>query len=250
MKVTALKTPLVVPGEEKTLEEFLDEAVRKLPENSVLAITSKIVAILEGRFLPYDAAKKKSIIEAEAEQYLDANLNQWHVTLAIKGARLIPNSGVDESNANGTLILWPEKPDRSADKIYGYLANRFQHKNFGVILTDSTTSPLRTGVSGIAISYCGLRPLNSLIGQEDLFGRQLKMTRVNVIEGLAASAVLVMGEGAECTPIALLEELDFVNFTQEPPSQEERASLRIALDEDLYAPFLKNAPWQTGGSSL
>ena len=74
------------------------------------------------------------------------------------------------------------------------------------------------------------------------------MTRINVIEGLAAAAVLVMGEGAECTPVAILDDLDFVEFVDGTPSDEERASLEIELEQDLYASFLKRAPWQKGGA--
>lgn len=254
MRVTAIKTAIVRPGAGQTLAQFLDAAIPRVSPRTVLAITSKVVAILEGRCVdaqagaPDFAAYKKQLIEAEAERYIDASENSWGVTLAIKNSRLVPNSGIDESNADGMLILWPQDPDRSCDEIYRYLRDRDGIKDFGVILTDSTTAPMRTGVNGVAIAYAGLKPLRDLIGQDDLFGRKLKMTRINVIEGLAAAAVLVMGEGAECTPVAILDDLDFVEFVDGTPSDEERAGLEIELEQDLYASFLKRAPWQKGGA--
>lgn len=268
MKVTAIKTAIVRPGAGETLAGFLDAAIPRVAPHTVLAITSKVVAILEGRCVALEGAgagdgadgagsgggadfatRKKLLIEAEAERFIDASENSWGVTLAIKNSRLVPNSGIDESNADGMLILWPKDPDRSCDNIYRYLRERDGVRDFGVILTDSTTAPMRTGVNGVAIAYAGLRPLRDLIGQDDLFGRKLKMTRINVIEGLAAAAVLVMGEGAECTPVAVLDELDFVDFVDGTPSDEERAGLEIELEQDLYASFLKRAPWKRGGAA-
>ena len=64
--------------------------------------------------------------------------------------------------------------------------------------------------------------------------------------GLAAAAVLQMGEGAEQTPIAILTDLPFVHFQDRDPTAEELASVIIPLDEDLFAPFLTSVQWQQG----
>src|SRR5205823_3633039 len=110
--------------------------------------------------------------------------------------------------------------------------------------TDSKTTPLRWGVTGVALAHSGFEALNSYIGQPDLFGRPLHVTRVNVMDALAAAAVLVMGEGAEQTPLAWLDDLPFVRFQPRDPTPDEIAALAIGLDEDLYAPMLTAVPWQ------
>jgi F420-0:gamma-glutamyl ligase len=63
---------------------------------------------------------------------------------------------------------------------------------------------------------------------------------------LAAAAVLVMGEGAESTPLALISGLPFVHFQERDPNPEELQNLHIDRRDDLYAPLLNAVPWQAG----
>jgi F420-0:gamma-glutamyl ligase len=102
---------------------------------------------------------------------------------------------------------------------------------------------LRKGVTGITLGWCGFEPLHSYIGQPDIFGHPLRVTQTNILDALAASAVFVMGEGAEQTPLALIEDLPQIRFLSDPPSQEQEQSLHIPLEEDIYAPLLKDIPW-------
>lgn len=64
------------------------------------------------------------------------------------------------------------------------------------------------------------------------------------MDGLAASAVVVMGEGNEKMPIALIEDVPFVSFQSRNPTTEELELLNITIDEDMYAPILKNVRWK------
>jgi F420-0:gamma-glutamyl ligase len=70
------------------------------------------------------------------------------------------------------------------------------------------------------------------------------MTRVHVADALAAAAVLLMGEGDEQTPLAVINDIPFVEFQARNPTVEELQELQIALDDDLYAPLLKSVNWQ------
>jgi F420-0:gamma-glutamyl ligase len=115
-----------------------------------------------------------------------------------------------------------------------------------VIITDSTTAPLRVGVVGIALAHSGFLALHDYIGTPDLFGRPLRMTKANVAEALAAAAVVVMGEGSEQTPLAQLTDLPFVTFQDADPSATELAAMRIAPEDDLYGPLIEAAPWCRG----
>lgn len=71
-------------------------------------------------------------------------------------------------------------------------------------MTDSHTTPLRRGVTGIALSYWGFQGVESFVGTKDLYGRALKMTHVNFADALASAAVLMMGEANESCPLAML----------------------------------------------
>lgn len=70
------------------------------------------------------------------------------------------------------------------------------------------------------------------------------MTQVNLIDGMAAAAVLTMGEGDEQTPVAIIEDIDFLQFKEFDPQKEN--PLIIDADEDIYAPLIKGVDWQKG----
>lgn len=243
MRVTALRTPRFVPGG-PSVESVLDEVVRDLPERSIVAITSKIVSIAEGRVVDAASVDKQAIIEAEADAYLPREESRYGVPLTIKDHLLIPYAGIDESNSGGTLVLWPQDAPASANRIRRHLMQRHGLSECGVVITDSKTTPLRWGTTGIAIAFSGFEPLYDYRGQKDLFGRELHMTQVNVADGLAATAVLAMGEGAEQTPLAIINGCGHVTFCERDPTPADLASMRIPLENDLYAPLLTRAPWR------
>ena len=159
---------------------------------------------------------------------------------------LIPTAGIDESNGDGYYILWPRDPQQTANDVRAYLQRRFHRTHVGVIITDSKTTPLRVGVTGIALACSGFQALNDYVGTKDLFGRALLITKVNVVDALATAAVLVMGEGSEQTPLAVLGELPFVTFQDRDPSPAEVQQLRIAVEDNLYGPLLTSVQWHKG----
>ncbi len=97
-----------------------------------------------------------------------------------------------------------------------------------------------------ALAHSGFQAVNDYVGTPDLFGRRLRVTRVNVADALAAAAVFTMGEGAEQTPLAVISDLSNVVFSEHEPSEAELAALRIEPEDDLYAPLLQAVRWQPG----
>ena len=225
---------------------ILDNYVQKMPEGSVLAVTSKIISLCEGRVVGARGTNKDKLVEDEAEFFLPRKLSRYKIMFAIKNGILAPSAGIDESNTDGYYVLWPKDPQKTANEIRKYLAGRFKLKRVGVIITDSKTTPLRWGTSGVSIAHSGFEALKDYIGTPDIFGRKLKMTKANIMDALAASAVLVMGEGKEQTPLAIIEDLPFVKFRSSNPSKSELLDLKISLDDDLYAPMLKAVKWRKG----
>jgi putative folate metabolism gamma-glutamate ligase len=248
MKVTTVKTR-IVEVKSCDIQELLSESLSSIPENSVLAVTSKVVALCEGNAVRKTEVEKDDLIEGESEFFLPRNKSKYSVYLTIKNNMLVPSAGIDESNANEYYVKWPEDPQRSAEVIWEYIRNKYGLKNVGVILTDSISSPLRWGVTGKCIAYCGFSGLSSRIGKPDLFGRKLKMTRVNIADAMAASAVLGMGEANEQTPLAIIEEIPFIEFKQEPPTVEEINNIHIDIRDDLYSRLLMSVKWKKGGKA-
>jgi dihydrofolate synthase / folylpolyglutamate synthase len=157
-------------------------------EGKVLAVTSKIVSLAESRIVKKESISKRELVQREADHYLCEG--GFGVELTIKHGILIPSAGIDESNSEtGDYILFPEDPFASAHAIWKFLKKEFSLENFGVILTDSHTMPLRGGVTGISLAHWGVRATNSLVGQPDIFRRPLKFTKVDVVDSLASMAV-------------------------------------------------------------
>lgn len=248
MIVTSFKTHKVTPEKDTDLYSILDRYLSKLKEGSVVAITSKIVAICQGRVVKIGSVDKGKLIEREAEYYLPPGENGFYLT--IKYGILSASAGIDESNGNGYYILWPKDPQKTANDVRKYLAKKFSLKKIGVIITDSKITPLRWGVTGSSIAHSGFAPLNNYIGDTDIFGRELKFTKTNIMDGLGAAAVMIIGEGKEQTPLAVIEEVPFVQFQQRNPTQKELREVRITMmEDDLYRPLLTSVKWRKGGST-
>jgi len=230
MKITPIKTRIF--RENESLLSFIFEYVKKLPEKSVLVITSKIVALSEGRTVEYKNEKQKAkIIKQESDFAMKTRL----VWLSIKDGMVVANAGIDESNARGKLILLPKDSFESAELLRKKIAQKFNLKNFGVLITDSRLMPLRAGVVGVATGYAGFSGIRNYIGKKDIFGRVLKMSKTDIADSLATSAVLCMGEGKEQQPLAMITNVPVV-FTKKI----DRKELLIDPREDLYLPLFES----------
>lgn len=249
MKVKSIKTRNFLPPKDD-LWELLDSSIDQLEENSVVAVTSKVVSIGEGRCIPVTETTKDAIGIKEAGKFLPRDLAPDGLVLhTIKDNMLIASSGVDESNGDGFFILWPKNPQKSAKEIWQYLKEKFKVNNLGVIITDSRLVPLRRGVVGISIGFYGFKPLKDYRGKKDIFGREFKMETSNMPDSLATTAVLVMGEGDEARPIAIIEDIPDIEFTNldfNPVTPDD--AYEIPEKEDMFYPFLSSVKWEKGGN--
>ena len=248
MTIKPIKTRQFMPPKDD-LFELIRESVPqgRLQEGSILVVTSKIVAIGEGRCVKIDESTDKyALVKKEADEYLskDKMPREYSFVLTIKNNILIPTAGIDESNANGYYILWPQNPFISAKTIYNFLKKKFKLKKIGVIISDSHTTPLRFGTMGIAISFWGFNPLKDYRGSKDIFGRKLKVTQVNIADSLAAAAVATMGEGKEQMPMAIIEDITSIKFGSFDFLK--KNPLVIKRKDDIYGPLLNAMKWAKG----
>ncbi|OGK11841.1 hypothetical protein A2954_05655 [Candidatus Roizmanbacteria bacterium RIFCSPLOWO2_01_FULL_37_12] len=245
MNIISVKTHKIISSEEDLLT-ILDKYLPRLKEKSVLAITSKIVSICEGSVIKIGKMDKTELIKKQADYFISPEQSKYNITLTIKRGMLVPTAGIDESNGNGYYILWPKNPQKTANIVRKYLKKKFQLKFVGVIITDSKTTPLRWGTTGFALAHSGFNALNNYIGKPDIFGRLLHVSKASVMDALASSAVAVMGEGNEQTPLATIEDVPFVKFQSRNPTKNELNELNILFEDDLYAPLLKSINWKKG----
>ncbi len=232
MEIRAIKTEIFHESED--LLQFIFKYIKKIPESSVLVVTSKILALSEGRTASYKSEKEKvELIKKESQMAIKTSI-AW---LTIKDGIVMANSGIDESNSEGKLILSPQNSFASAEILRKSIMKKFNLKKFGVLIVDSGLLPLRAGAVGVALGYAGFEGVRSYVGKKDLFGRVLKMSKTNVADALATSAVLLMGEGKEAQPLALITHAPVIFINKKV----NRKELIMDRKKDLYAPLFGRA---------
>lgn len=238
MHFSPVKTKRFEPPQDDLFAE-LDRSLPALGEGDILLVSSKVVAIDEGRCVEAAAVEKSAVVATEADLLIERPY--WPTPLAISNHAFIGAAGIDESNGGGYLVLLPKDPFASAQRMHEHLCRTHGLERVGVILTDSRSLPLRYGASGVAIGWWGISPLRSHIGERDLFGRPLRYERSNVVDGLAAAATVLMGEVAEQTPIVIARSVPGMEFT----THHTREELFCPYAEDtfriLYERFLPPA---------
>jgi coenzyme F420-0:L-glutamate ligase / coenzyme F420-1:gamma-L-glutamate ligase len=187
--------------------ESLETADEDLRENDLIIVTSKVVSKSEGQVVDFDGTDehKVAIVEGESRRVL-----RRRGTLRITETRhgfINANAGVDLSNTeDGTAILLPKDPDRSARRIRAELQRRLG-VDVAVLITDTFGRVWRQGVTDVALGSAGLRPILDLRGTRDATGRLLEATEVAIADEIAGAANLVLHKSA-ATPFALVRGLD------------------------------------------
>lgn len=244
MIVTSIKTDRVSPGKE-TLFHFLDHSLSSITEGSILAITSKVVALCEGRYVSKEQGLREETVAAEADYYLPKSESAYGIPLTIRDNAFVARAGIDGSNTDGVYSLLPTDSYHTARTVHEYLERRFGVKDIGVIITDSHSTPLRRGVTGVAIGWSGFVGLKEYKDTPDLFGHHFT-THTNVVDALATAAVLAMGEGAEQTPLAIISDIPFIEFSSASPTAAELSFFKPSLETDLFAPLMNYQKLQKG----
>src|SRR6266516_1525364 len=240
--------PLIRPGDD--LPRLMVEAARKLGwgirEKDVLVVGQKAVSKAEGRLVDITSVRpsKRAMVIARKtgrkSGFVQIVLNDSKkVVRADKMALIVTtrhgwtclNAGVDKSNVKGdqNYALLPTNPDVSARKIRNRI-RRLTGKEIGVIITDTHSRPFRLGQVEETIGIAGISPFVDYRGSKDLFGYELRFKNVAVADELAGAAELVMGQGREATPAAIIRGLRRVRFQDRARSSD----LTGPASEDLF----------------
>jgi F420-0:gamma-glutamyl ligase len=245
VQISSIRTPIVKQGE--SLSAIICSALRadqrglsQSLNGKILAVTSKIVSVCENQIVHREDATKTELILRQADR--DLGEIGYGSRLTVKENLLLASAGIDESNSEtDDFICLPANPISSAQRLWKSAIEHFHLDSFGIIITDSRTSPLRLGTTGVSLSHWGFNGLKDRVGQPDLFGRTLQLTKVNIVDAMAAAAVLMMGEGDEQTPIALISALPEGLVTFHDSTDVDALRVKMENGEfpsDLYWPFL------------
>ena len=193
-----------------------------IEDNDILVFAQKIVSKSEGRVVNLVTVKpSEQAIELAGKTEKDPRVVQLILQESNEVVRtrvgtiivehklgfVCANAGIDHSNVAGAgdsaeewVLLLPEDPDRSAEKIRTAIQSK-TGKQIGVLIIDSHGRAWRNGTVGVAIGVSGMPAQEDLRGKADLFDFTLRITQVGVADELAAGASLMMGQAAEGTPV-------------------------------------------------
>jgi coenzyme F420-0:L-glutamate ligase/coenzyme F420-1:gamma-L-glutamate ligase len=201
----------------------------------VLVVTQKIVSKAEGRLVdlatvtPGERAKTAAarlrrdprLVELVLAESSETVREAPHVIITRhRSGHVMANSGIDRSNIGPgdgeRVLLLPKDADASAARLHSVLAHYWKTPP-AVVISDN-----------VAIGAAGLPVLVDRRGELDRDKRALEVTQVALGDMIASAAGVVMGEGAEGVPAALVRGLRW----HAPPQT--AAALIRPLAEDLF----------------
>jgi len=242
------KIPLIKLGD--NLSRIIIDTMKKekvpINDGDIIVVAQKIVSKAEGRtvnlrdIVPSEKAKKiayqtlkdpglvelilketREIVKATSEIFIVEN----------KKGIICINAGIDKSNVSGndSYTLLPRDSDKSAKKLLSEIA-KLTGKKVAVIICDTFSRPFRKGQIGFTIGIAGINPFIDYRGQKDLFNYTLKVKNTAIADEIASAAELVMGQGKEAIPVAIIKNLTRVKWTRETSTKD----LLISKQEDLF----------------
>ena len=230
------------------IKKLVKENDMSLNEGDILVISSKYISHSQGRILDYNSIRLSEMADKLSKEF---SINQKLSEVINRESDVIfggvsgfvitsldnimaPNAGIDKSNSQGKLILYPDDPYLVAEQIKRkFFLDCDVH--IGVIIVDSRLMPARIGTTGVAISCSGIDPVLDRRATKDLDGNALKVTFQAIADNLASIANHKMGEGDELLPMSIIRESG-AKLTDRKIRSDETA---IPYDQCVYVRGLK-----------
>ena len=241
--------PLIKEGD--NLAEIIVKASQRegiqLRDGDIVVVSQKIVSKAEGRIV-----KLKDLEPSPEDEELarEVGKDPRLVRLVREGSKRVfksplgvlvtedergmicVNAGVDKSNVEGrdSYTLLPLDPDESAERLRREI-KKLTGSSVAVIICDTASRPFRRGQVDFAIGLSGINPFKDYRGERDLFDYVLKVKNVAVADELAAAAELVIGQGREGTPVAIIRNVEKLKTSGGYSARD----LFISRKEDMFS---------------
>lgn len=249
------RVPEIRAGDDlaETVLQALREESLPLQTGDILVFAHKVVSKAEGRLFPLcgvrvsqrarklaertgKAPELVELILRESEEVLWAGRNGLLLCRHRLGF-VCANAAVDCSNAGeGSAVLLPEDPDASAAALRRDLEARLGLR-LGVVICDTHGKTFREGACGTVVGASGVCLLKNYVGQADRDGRVMRSSVEAAGDELACAATLLMGQGGEGRPLAVIRGLDALG-------EDTAAALVRPLEQDVFLSALLH--WKGG----
>lgn len=204
----------------KIIYKAISENEIELKDNDIICIASKIVSLSENLIVDLKkinasevaykisksiTRKDPRIIQLMIDQTNDPEGNNILVKSSWIGAKLknglILTSGGIDKISDEHVVLLPDDSDKCALKI-GRQIFKLSHKRVAIVITDSDGREGRSGSTQIAIGSYGINPLRISKNNE-------KIIEETLVDMIAASAGLYMGQKNFNQPVVLIKGIEF-----------------------------------------
>jgi coenzyme F420-0:L-glutamate ligase/coenzyme F420-1:gamma-L-glutamate ligase len=207
----------------------------ELKDNDIIVISQKIISKWEGRIvnlndvIPSQKAIILSKITQKDPRFVELVLREskrivkakaGHLIVETKHGIVCANAGIDRSNVKGGeyVTLLPEDPNKSARIIRNEIEKRAR-KKVGIIISDTYGRPLREGQINVAIGASGIKIFKDYRGKADRSGYILQVKNIAIADELASATELIMGQGDEGIPVAIIRGLNILANEDEDASK-------------------------------
>jgi len=218
------------PGDD--LAGAIATAAPWLADGDVVVVTSKVVSKVEDRLVHVLPGTDREAARLHAVEEEAVRVVARRGPLAIvqtKQGWVLAAAGIDASNvAQDLLVLLPEDGDASARALRARLGELLG-VDVGVVVSDTFGRPWREGLTDVAVGAAGVPALIDHRGDVDRHGNRLEMTRIALVDELAAAADLVKGKLAG-VPVAVVRGL---TADRPEPDTGTRPLVRLP-DDDLF----------------
>lgn len=218
--------PLVQPGDDVTalILDALAVSGEALQDGDILVIAQKIFSKAQDRYAdiadvtPSPRAEALAVEVDKDPRIVELILSESNEVVRHRPGVMIvehrlgyvmANAGIDASNvAEGgeedeRVLLLPLDPDGDCARVRQEIRER-SGADVAVIMNDSVGRAWRSGTVSIALGVAGIPAILDLRGDDDLFGRPLKVSIVGLADELSAAASVLQGQAAEGMPAVII----------------------------------------------
>ena len=169
------------------------------------------------------------LILEESKRVIRVEEQRGIIITETKHGFICANAGIDSSNVPGAdyVTTLPADSNESAHSICSAIRKKMGLTHFAVIISDTFGRPWREGQVNFAIGSSGIQPSIDYEGTVDVAGKPLRVTKIAIIDAIAAASELVCGKTNQ-VPVAVFRGFTFFDST------DNTTDLLRPMNKDLF----------------
>jgi coenzyme F420-0:L-glutamate ligase/coenzyme F420-1:gamma-L-glutamate ligase len=212
-KVLSKSKGYVIKPRERTSKkvEKIAKTLGKPPKEVelILKLSSKVVAVVPVYEILKESTFPSYFTESpeEAKHLLESDRS--FLLVQMQDGRIASDAGIDTSNVPAEYYVFtPLDPDKEAMELAKNIKS-VTGKEVAVVITDTEFSITKFGSIDVAIGSYGIEPIKRKFASKDRFGKPKYGGVDIVVDEIAATAALLMGQATEGIPVVIIRGLSY-----------------------------------------